>query len=327
MYRVIHHLFILLILIFSIAPSPAPLAGAAGSHDQLASDIDKALRSAEKSIFSGNTQEGATIINEIAIKLDELKAADPNNRKLITIASKFNQLQRKIGQHAPVVTSSSAPQVMAEGAAKPSGSAAPGKNAGEQAISGVAAIALTGMTGHLDRAEKTMRDGTGDLGKASLARAADKYAELAKRYPDLATQPAVITAKQRLDTLIVQAGQAEGQQQATQAKSQTDNQEQKKLIEQWRKTFMAYTTPREEKYLGQHPELLDEARNTLADYEKTPFPLGSPRRVARPCRQPAQGHSPCRCGTGCRRHRRPMAAPDQAAPCRQRPSLYQSRRS
>lgn len=37
--------------------------------------------------------------------------------------------------------------------------------------------------------------------------------------------------------------------------------------------------PREEKYLGQHPELLDEARNALADYEKTPFPLGSPAEL------------------------------------------------
>jgi len=80
-------------MIFTLLPLNPHFSRAAGG-DQLASDIDRALRSAEKSIFSGNFQEGAAIMNEVAVKLEELKAADPGNQKLITISSKFNQLQK-----------------------------------------------------------------------------------------------------------------------------------------------------------------------------------------------------------------------------------------
>ncbi len=279
MSRTIRYQLILLTIIFTLLPFNCHFARAAGSSgDQLASDIDRALRSAEKSIFSGNFQEGAAIMNEVAVKLEELKAADPGNHKLITISSKFNQLQKKVGQITPVAASSPA---QAKPESGPVTAAAPdkGQSSMAQAISGVAAIAMTGMTGHLDRAEKTMQSGSGDLGKASLARAAEKYQELGKRFPNLLDQPEVVAAKQRLDALLVQVEQAGSQQQAAQAKGQTDSQEQKKLIEQWRKTFMGYTTPREEKYLGQHPELLDEAKNVLSEYEKAAFPLGRPAEL------------------------------------------------
>ncbi|MDK9708120.1 MAG: hypothetical protein OEL83_13845 [Desulforhopalus sp.] len=268
-------------LVFSTISLVLPtVSTAAGNGDQLASDIDKALRSAEKNIFSGNLQEGAAIINEAVVKIEELKAADPANKKLITISSKLNQLQRKIGQSAPVAASTAPPPPRAESSPGATAAApAPAKSSVDQAIAGVAAIAVNGMTGHLDRAEKTMQAGTGDLGKASLTRAADKYEEIAKRYPALVSQPEVIAAKQRLDNLLVQVDQAGAQQQTAQAKGKSDAEEQSRLIEQWRKTFIGYTTPREAKYLGEHPELLAEAKNVLSEYEKATFPLGRPAEL------------------------------------------------
>lgn len=278
---IIRYLLLSFCLVFSTTSLvPPTVSGAAGSGDQLATDIDRALRSAEKSIFSGNPQEGAAIINEAVIKIEELKAADPTNKKLIAISSKLNQLQRKIGQSTPVAASTAPPPPKTESspAATPA-VPAPAKSSVDHAISGVAAIAVNGMTGHLDRAEKTMQGGTGDLGKASLARAADKYQEIAKRYPALVSQPDVIAAKQRLESLLSQVDQAGAQQQAAQAKGKTNAEEQSRLIEQWRKTFMGYTTPREAKYLGEHPELLAEAKNVLSDYEKATFPLGRPAEL------------------------------------------------
>lgn len=132
-----------------------------------AADIDKALRAAEKVIFAGNSEQGAAMLNEIAVKLEELQKADPNNRKLVTITSKFNQLQRKVDQK----------------------------------------IAVTPMPSTAARDES----------------------------------------------------QAKGQE-----------------IEKWRKTFWAYTTPREEKYLGAHPEMLAEAKGVVQEFETAAFPAGPP---------------------------------------------------
>ncbi|MFH0782619.1 MAG: hypothetical protein V2B20_11820 [Pseudomonadota bacterium] len=271
MQRPIRFLLILLTLIFAVSPLNLHFAQAAGGNsDQLARDIDKAIRTAEKNIFSGNFQEGAAIMNEVAVKLEELKAVDPDNSKLIGITSKFNQLQKKIDKTAVSATAPTPPATKPTTVTPP----ASGQDSLGQALSGIAGIALNGMNGHLDRAEKTMASGTGDLGKTSLARAADKYQELAKRFPNLMTQPEVVTAKQRLDTLLVQVEQAGAQQQVAKEQGKNDAQEQSRLIEQWRKTFMSYTTPREPKYLGQHPELLDEAKNVFSEYEKATFPLG-----------------------------------------------------
>ncbi len=141
--------------------SPSPAMG------DDAADIEKALRAAEKVIFAGNSEQGAALMNEIAVKLEELQKTDPGNKKLVTITSKFSQLQRKIDQKT---------------AAKPMPSTA----AKEEA-----------------------------------------------------------------------KGQAEE-------------------IDKWRKTFWAYTTPREEKYLGAHPELIAEAKGALTEFETGAFPAGPP---------------------------------------------------
>ncbi len=267
---------ILLLLLFMVMSFFPLIANSSEVNvDQMATDIDRALRSAEKIIFSGNSQEGAAILNEIAVKLEELQAADPSNKKLLSINSKFKQLQKRIGQNTPLATQS-APKLKQESGREPAASIGKNQIPEEQALSGLALIAINGITGHLDRAEKTLQSGTGDLGKTSLNRAANKYQELAKRFPDLANRPEVVAAKQRLDALVMQTDLAGTQQQADKAKGQNDQEEQNRLIEQWRKTFMAYTMPREEKYLGTHPELLDEAKNLLAEYEKTSFPLGQP---------------------------------------------------
>lgn len=210
MLRASRSLLLLLTLVFTLSPFYPHFAHGAGSDsDQLATDIDKALRSAEKNIFSGNSQEGAAILNEIAVKLEELKTADPNNEKLITIISKFSQLQKNVGQNT-------SPHPKPESGSATIASPKQELSAVEQATSGFAAIAMTGITGHLDRAEKTLQSGTGDLGKASLTRAADKYEALAKKYPKLINQPEIVATKQRLDALLIQAEQAGSQQKTSQ---------------------------------------------------------------------------------------------------------------
>lgn len=132
-----------------------------------AADIEKALRVAEKVIFAGDSEQGAALMNEIAVKLEELQKTDPGNKKLVTITSKFNQLQRKIDQKTAV---------------KPMPSTAVKEEAKEKA----------------------------------------------------------------------------------------------QEIEKWRKTFWVYTTPREGKYLGAHPELIAEAKGVLQEFETAAFPGGPP---------------------------------------------------
>ena len=132
-----------------------------------AGDIEKALRLAEKVIFAGDSEQGSAMLAEIGVKLEQLQQSDPGNRKLVTINSKFKQLQRKVDQKTAV-------------AAPPS---------------------------------------------------------------------------------------TEGKEEARQKAQE---------IEKWRKTFWSFTTPREEKYLGAHPEMLNEARETLRQFETEAFPGGPP---------------------------------------------------
>ena len=154
-------------LIAPMIVSTMLLSTAPAVHADQAADIDKALRVAEKLIFAGDSEQGAAMMNEIAVKLEELQKADPNNRKLVTITSKFNQLQRKIDQKTAV-----------------------------------------------------------------------------KPLPSTATQ---------------EGAKEKGQE-----------------LEKWRKTFWAYTTPREEKYLGAHPELIAEAKGVVQEFETAAFPAGPP---------------------------------------------------
>ncbi len=93
-------------------------------------------------------------MNEVAVKLQALQATDPGNKKLNTINSKYTQLQRKVMQITPVAASPAPPPKPESG---PGTAAPPDKGHGstDQAISGIAIIAMAGMTGHLDRAVGT----------------------------------------------------------------------------------------------------------------------------------------------------------------------------
>lgn len=266
--RYLRHLLTLMFFLFFLFPH------AASSSEQLAREIDKAIRTAEKSTFSGDYQEAASIMKEVTIKLEELKTTDPRNRKLRAIILKYDQLQKKVDRKLNV-SHAATPAAKAE--SKKVVQAPPvGGDASAQTISGVAAIALNGMIGHLDRAEKSMQSGTGDLGKTSLRRAADKYKELEKRFADLLTLPEVTGAKERLGELLVRVDQATADQAAAKERLKADTEEQNVLITQWRNTLRAYNMPGTEKYLPHHPELIEEAKNTLSDFEKAPFPLGTP---------------------------------------------------
>lgn len=125
---------VLMIMVFFIA---APAVWVTQVHaDQavdttaLAKGIDKSLRTAENNMFSGKNETADQQLNEVALQIEQLKAADPEHVKLRPLESKFarirKNLDRKLGASTPKA-STAAPGLAPKPAAKsaPTASAAP----------------------------------------------------------------------------------------------------------------------------------------------------------------------------------------------------------
>ena len=271
-------LFAVLSASFVMAESPVDMARA----------INKAIRTAERATFSGKWQEAAQIMAETKLKLEQFKTAHPGHSRLKSLESSFARLQKKIDRKlggAPgakrAVKSPAPPKPAPAKAAKAKPApvkAAPPKPAAAASgsLSSGAARQLKEMIRHLDRAQKTLEKGGGDLGSGSIKRARTKYQEIEKRYGGALKTPEVSQAKQRMEDLAARIAQAkQGAKQAA-AQKQAAKSEQQALIEKWRKTMTAYTMPRDAKYLGKNPGLVPEAEAVLAEYGKAQFPLGRP---------------------------------------------------
>ena len=191
-----------------------------------------------------------------------MKTAAPGHRRLKSLESAFARLQkkidRKLGTGSKAATASkpkpasppkAPPKKAAPKATAKSGKAKP-KAAAGGAISHGAARRLKQMIDQLDRAEKVLAKGGGDLGAGSLKRARSKYAELEKRHADELSAPEITQAKARMDDLATRIDQAKkGASQAAEQKKAAQ-QNQQALLEKWRKDLNAYTMPNNPKYPG-----------------------------------------------------------------------------
>ena len=260
----------------------------AGSPDTLANDINKAIRTAEKATFNGKWQEAAQIMAEVELKLGELKAAAPGHRKLKSLESAFDRLQKKIERKLgagskpastakPQPAPKPAPKAASPAASAQSGKAKPQPAAG--AISHGAARRLDEMIKQLERAEAVLQKGGGDLGAGSLKRAQSKYAELEKRHANELSAPEITQAKARMDDLAARIDQAKkGASQAAEQQKAAQK-DQAALLEKWRKDLTAYSMPNDPKYLGRNPGLVPEAEALLSALDNENFPLGRPAEL------------------------------------------------
>ena len=85
----------------------------AGGPDELATQADKLVRSAERLMFNGKKTEADAELGRALKLLEELKAAAPEHAKLSTIESKYakvrKDLDRRLGKSAPSAAAPSPP--------------------------------------------------------------------------------------------------------------------------------------------------------------------------------------------------------------------------
>lgn len=78
-------------------PQAAPSAGSAKDQaKEQAKQVGNLLRQAEKAVFAGKIDQATNDLAQAKQVMDQLKAADPNNRSLSGLQSKYNQLERRI---------------------------------------------------------------------------------------------------------------------------------------------------------------------------------------------------------------------------------------
>jgi hypothetical protein len=268
--------------------------------DDLAKQADKIIRNAERNMFSGKNVEADALLNEAAALIEQGKAEDPNNKRIMRAEKNYARIRKnvdkKLGRTAQKSSSSGPalpPKPEAKAMPTPSASQAKGAMSSSAAkLPGGVKKRLQDITGHLNSAE---RYANRDAQKADykLQQAASLFAEIDKNYGGKfdPAHPDFVAVQNRYNELTGKAaeqGAAEAQAKAAAAGAETAQKEQS---EQWIAKFREYLA-----YPGQQghnpdklvfvpgtsePEKFGEAQQHFAafqkfydEYKNTEFPNG-----------------------------------------------------
>ena len=268
--------------------------------DDLAKQADKIIRNAEKMMYSGKNAEADALLNEAASLIQQGKAEDPSNKKILQTEKKFTRIRasvdKKLGKTESSASSSEQklpPEPQSK--AMTSKSAEPGASAkassGNKLPSGVKKR-LKDIDRLLDQAERyTSKDAKN--AKYKLQQAGELFEEIEKNYSGQfdPANPDFASTKNRFNELSAKAEE----QGAAESKAEADAEAAKAAREQqsaeWVTKFRAYLS-----YTGQEgcdpaktvfvpgtsePEKFADARKRYeafkafyAEYKKTEFPNG-----------------------------------------------------
>lgn len=244
------------------------------SHSQdaklLERTINSELRKAQNLSFSGKNSESLEILNSLDNTLKQLKDVDPGNNQIKSFEQKLAKQKQDLEKKSKSSPSSTS---------NPAATASVGTTTASSDITGPALIALNGMIGHLDRAEKTMEAGTGDLGEGSLKRAEHRYQEIQTRHSQIASHQDVDSAKERYDDLLTKMKQAEIARAKQKEDEEVNSKKQSIMIAENEKIIESYISVSGAKYLRDNPEYISEAQTFLEDYDSNDFPLGKPMEL------------------------------------------------
>jgi hypothetical protein len=232
--------------------------------------INSELRKAQNLSFSGKNSESLEILNSVDNTLKQLKNVDPGNNQIKSFEQKLAKQKQDLEKKSKSSSSSTS---------KSATTASVGTTTDSSDIKGPALIALNGMIGHLDRAEKTMEAGTGDLGEGSLKRAEQRYQEIQTRHSQIASHQDVVSAKERYDALVTKMKQAEIARAKQKEDEEVNSKKQSKMIAENEKIIESYISVSGAKYLRDNPKYISEAQTFLEDYDAVDFPLGKPMEL------------------------------------------------
>lgn len=271
----------------------------AGTND-LAKQADKIIRDAERKMFSGKNTEADVLLNEAASLIDQGKAEDPNNQKIIQVEKKFERtrsaVDKKLGS-AAVKPLSSGPALPPKPKSK--GMSSQSSETIETAKTSSASKLPSGVTKRLKDITKALNNAekyaSENAKKANyqLNKASELFDEIEQNYkgqfdpvdPDFAT---VQTRFNELTGKVNDQGAAEAKAKTDAAEAKAANEKQS---EEWVTKFQGYLS-----YTGQEgynpdqvvfvpgtsePEKFADAQKRYEafkafyeEYKKTEFPNG-----------------------------------------------------
>jgi hypothetical protein len=268
--------------------------GWAADATELCREADKLVRESQRRMYSSKYDEAAEALAKAATLIQQVKAADPENRRLRSVEQRYERQKTQLEKR------------MNRGAAKPSEkpSVAKEPEAGGKLPGGVT-HRLRRVGRELDRAERALKDDStpakrrSDWVRRHLASADDTMAEIQKRYgdqipaghPDVkAVEERVAQVKAAFEALSKTVAGAQAEAKAAEAKTQA-------LAEEWLAKLRPYVASRgqeghdPEKYFiaggtVQVEELLkrlavyNEASAVFAEYQKVEFPTAKPDSLA-----------------------------------------------
>ena len=240
-YRVI--VAVLLAVLF-LAPG-----NAFAEAEDLAKQADKIIRNAERNMHSGKNEEAATMLQEAAALLEQGKAEDPANKRILQTEKKFERIRKnvdkKLGKNVGTTSSSGTslpkkpqPKAMSSKSSPPAPAA---KQPDGAKLPGGVKKRLKDINGHLDSAERYVGS---DAAKAQykLSQAEELFAEIDRMYADQFDQahPDYAAVKIRYDELTGMAAE----QGTAEAKAEADTADAKvakeKQSEEWLAKFREY---------------------------------------------------------------------------------------
>jgi len=275
----------LLLLAFVLSLSGAAIAQDA---DELAKTADKALRDAQRNLFSRKFDQSVAQLKEARALLDKLKAADPDHGRLKSLESKYarqkRDLDRRMGKSSPSTTGGTAP--------------VPKTGAKEDKLPGGVTSRLRIIDGTLKRVEAVLAKEASPDWKAKeaerrLQSARDAMAQIQKSYGAKipAGHPEVKAREDRIAALekavaqfkkgaAASAKQAAGEQAAREA-----------LSNEWlarinpfilspsrpghdKTKYLIPAGTADLKELEKRKKIFDQASAVFTQYQKTAFPAG-----------------------------------------------------
>ncbi len=268
--------------------------------DDLAKEADKIIRNAERKMFSGKNEEAAAMLQEAAGLLEQGKAEDPANKKILQTEKKFDRIQtnvdKKLGKSVEKASGAGAalpekpqPKALSTGSAAATPAA---KQTAAAKLPGGVKKRLKDISAHLDNAER-YADSDAQKAQYKLGQAVELFDEIDRMYGGQfdPAHPEYADVKDRYNALIGKAA-AQG---AAEAKAESDaagaKDAQEKQSAEWLAKFRGYLA-----YSGQEghnpdtvvfvpgtsePEKFADAKSRYekfktfyGEYRKTDFPHG-----------------------------------------------------
>jgi hypothetical protein len=239
--------------------------------DDMAKQANKIVRDAERNMFNGKNEEADGLLKEAATLIDQVKAADPENKSIVSVERKYKQVRKNLDKKlkpAAAVSSggggnlpqkpetNTVPAISSKSATTPALPAVSEKaSGGAVKLPGGVSKRLRDIGAELNKAERYL---PGNVKQAQyiLSQANNLFQEIDQQYSGQfdPSHPDYSAAQERYDRMMAEAAGQEAAEEEAKAEAQAADNAREKQSREWISRFQAYlSSPGIE---GHNPDLL-----------------------------------------------------------------------